>query len=396
MRYQFIPISFIEWLFVRYWTTDNVACNCLSKILYTVLISDLFPMARSYLVLEDGSVFEGSPFGYQTQAFGEVVFSTGMCGYQESLTDPSYRGQILVMTYPLIGNYGISDEYYQSKIIQARALVVREYCSEPSPMYGGRTLDDFLKFNKVPGITGIDTRDLVIKIRTKGTLKGAIIENKDDIESTIRQLQKMPAPSESNLVEEVTCKQIERYNFGKDTCVGLLDCGGKSGIMRDLSERFNVIVFPYDTPADVIVNHDVRGVLLSNGPGDPSHPAILKTTVKTVKDLSTQLPLFGICFGSQIVGIAMGGNTYKMKFGHRGCNQPVKYQGKVYITSQNHGFAVDDHSLDGKDIIGTVEGLRHRDLPVFTSQYHPEASPGPWDTSFLFDKFAKVTREGHL
>ena len=361
-------------------------------------------MASSYLVLEDGSVFEGESFGYETSVFGEVVFSTGMCGYQESLTDPSYRGQILVMTYPLIGNYGVKEEYYQSSMIHTRGLVVREYCKEPSPMYGGRTLDDFLKANKVPGISGIDTRDLVIKIRTMGTLKGAIVRDGDSVEKTISELRKMPAPSESNLVKEVSCSKIEKHNFGKDLCVGLLDCGGKSGIMRDLSARFNVTVFPYDTPADVIEEYKVKGVLISNGPGDPAHPEILNTTVKTVSDLSTKVPLFGICFGSQLLSIAMGGSTYKMKFGHRGCNQPVKYQGKVYITSQNHGFAVDEHSLDGKDLIvdqlnvndGTVEGLRHRDLPIFTSQYHPEASPGPWDTSFLFDKFAVASKGGKL
>ncbi len=361
-------------------------------------------MAKSYLVLEDGSVFEGEPFGYRSSTVGEVVFSTGMSGYQESLTDPSFRGQILVMTYPLIGNYGVNDEFYQSEKIHTRGLVVREYCKEPSPMYGGRTIDDFLKFNKVPGISGIDTRDLVIKIRTKGTLKGAITEDKEGVEDLIKELQRMPAPSESNLVAEVTCECIERHNFGKELCVGLLDCGGKSGIMRDLSQRFNVTVFPYDTPADIIVDHKVKGVLLSNGPGDPSHPDILRTTARTVNDLSTQMPLFGICFGSQIVGLAMGGSTYKMKFGHHGSNQPVKYNNRVFITSQNHGFAVDENSLEGKDLIvdqtnvndGTVEGLRHRDLPIFTSQYHPEASPGPWDTSFLFDKFAKVAKEGHL
>ena len=359
-------------------------------------------MARSYLVLEDGSVFEGEPFGYRTPAIGEVVFSTGMCGYQESLTDPSYRGQILVMTYPLIGNYGISDDYYQSERIHTKGLVVREYCKEPSPMYGGRTLDDFLKCHKVPGISGIDTRDLVIKIRTMGTLKGAITEDGEGIEELIKELKRMPFPSESNLVAEVTSDRIVKHDLGKEMHVGLLDCGGKSGILRDLSARFNVTVFPYDTPADVIMEHNVEGVLLSNGPGDPAHPAILKTTAKTVADLSAQIPLFGICFGSQIVGIAMGGSTYKLKFGHRGINQPVKYEGKVYITSQNHGFAVDENSLEGKDLIvdqvnvndGTVEGLKHRDLPVFTSQYHPEASPGPWDTSFLFDKFAKTVKEG--
>ena len=359
-------------------------------------------MARSYLVLEDGSVFEGEPFGYRAPAIGEVVFSTGMCGYQESLTDPSYRGQILVMTYPLIGNYGISEEYYQSEKVHTKGLVVREYCKEPSPMYGGRTLDDFLKCHKVPGISGIDTRDLVIKIRTRGTLKGAITEDGEGIEDLIKELKRMPFPSESNLVAEVSSDRIVKHELGKEMHVGLLDCGGKSGILRDLSARFNVTVFPYDTPADVIMENKVEGVLLSNGPGDPAHPAILKTTAKTVADLSTQIPLFGICFGSQIVGIAMGGSTYKLKFGHRGINQPVKYEGKVYITSQNHGFAVDENSLEGKDLIvdqinvndGTVEGLKHRDLPVFTSQYHPEASPGPWDTSFLFDKFAKTVKEG--
>jgi carbamoyl-phosphate synthase small subunit len=361
-------------------------------------------MARSYLVLEDGSIYEGEPFGYQTPAFGEVVFSTGMCGYQESLTDPSFQGQILVMTYPLIGNYGISDAFYQSESVHARALVVREYCKEPSKMYGGRTLDDFLKKFKIPGISGIDTRDLVIKIRTMGTLKGAITQDKDGIENVIKELKRMPAPSESNLVGEVSCKEIKRYGTNKAITVGLLDCGEKSGILRDLSSRYNVVVFPYDTPADVIVESKVKGVLLSNGPGDPAHPAILNTTAKTVSELSTQLPLFGICFGNQVVALALGGSTYKLKFGHRGCNQPVKYEGRVYITSQNHGFAVDENSLEGTGLVvdqvnvndKTVEGLKHIDLPIFTAQYHPEASPGPWDTSFLFDRFGKVIKEGHL
>lgn len=361
-------------------------------------------MARSYLVLEDGSVYEGEAFGYQSLAFGEVVFSTGMCGYQESLTDPSFQGQILVMTYPLIGNYGISDSFYQSESIHARALVVREYCKEPSKMYGGRTLDDFLKKFKIPGISGIDTRDLVIKIRTMGTLKGAVTQDKDGIEQLIKELKRMPAPSESNLVGEVSCKEIKRYGSNKEITVGLLDCGEKSGILRDLSSRYNVVVFPYDTPADIITESKVKGVLLSNGPGDPSHPAILNNTAKTVRELSTQLPIFGICFGNQVTALALGGSTYKLKFGHRGCNQPVKYEGRVYITSQNHGFAVDENSLEGTGLIvdqvnvndNTVEGLKHEDLPIFTVQYHPEASPGPWDTSFLFDKFGKVIKEGHL
>lgn len=361
-------------------------------------------MARSYLVLEDGTVYEGESFGYDASAFGEVVFSTGMDGYQESLTDPSFRGQILVLTYPLIGNYGINDDFYQSSSVHARALVVREYCKEPSKYYGGRTIDEFLKKYKVPGISGIDTRDLVIKIRTTGTLRGAVTQDRDGIEDLIKQLQKMPMPSESNLVAEVSCKEITRYDNGKDITVGLLDCGEKTGILRDLCARFNVVTFPYDTPSDVITESKVQGVLLSNGPGDPTQKDILNTTAKTVADLVTKLPLYGICFGNQMTCIAMGGKTYKMKFGHHGCNQPVKFEGRVYITSQNHEFAVDADSLDGTGLVadqfnvndGSVEGMRHRDLPVFTTQYHPEASPGPLDTQFLFDRFGKVIKEGHL
>ncbi len=361
-------------------------------------------MAKGYLVLEDGTVFEGELFGAECETSGEVVFTTGMCGYQESLTDPSFKGQILVMTYPLIGNYGVADEYYQSRSIHVRGLVVREYCREPSPMYGGRTIDDFLKTFGIPGISGIDTRELVIKIRTGGTVKGAITSDAEGIEDLVKKLRDMPAPSESNLVGEVSCKEISRNDNGKEITVGLIDCGTKSGIIRDLNARFNVITFPYDTPADVIVESGVRGVLISNGPGDPAHPAIAKTTVRTVSDLATQLPLFGICFGSQLIGIAMGGSTYKLKFGHRGCNQPVKCDNRVYITSQNHGFAVDEHSLDGTGLVvnqtnlndGSVEGVVHRDLPIFTSQYHPEASPGPCDTSYLFDWFGKMIKEGRL
>lgn len=366
-------------------------------------------MAKSYLVLEDGTVYEGEPFGYRSDAFGEVVFATGMCGYQESLTDPSYRGQILVMTFPLIGNYGTVPDFFQSKCIHARALVCSEYCKEPSDMYHGKTIDEFLKDFHVPGISGVDTRDLVIKIRDGGTLKGAITEDKDSIPDLIEKIRRTPAPSESNLVAEVSCKEIIDYNEEKDITVGLLDCGEKDGILRDLRARYNVVMFPYDTPSDVITEYRlngkrIQGVQLSNGPGDPSHPAIIKTTVRTIGDLSTQLPLFGICFGNQLTAIALGGKTYKMKFGHRGCNQPVKYEGKVYITSQNHGFAVDDASLEGTGLVadqfnvsdGTVEGMHADKLPIFTAQYHPEASPGPQDTSFLFDKFGKIIKEGHL
>lgn len=354
-------------------------------------------MMRSYLVLEDGSVMEGEPFGHRNDVFGEVVFSTGMAGYQESMTDPSFKGQILIMTYPLIGNYGMRDDFCQSGGAHIQGLVVREYCKEPSAMYSGETIDSFMKRHRIPGISGIDTRELVIKIRQAGTLRGMIIQS-GSTEEAVRKIKKTPAPSESNLVGEVSCKSISKVDNKKGVTVGVIDCGIKSSILNELSKRFDLVVMPYDTPAQKIIDMKVRGVLISNGPGDPSHPDILKTTVRTIKELSSQLPIMGICFGNQLTSLAFGAKTYKMKFGHRGCNQPVRYEGRVYITSQNHGFAVDAESLDGTGLIvdqtnvndGSVEGMRHRDLPIFTAQYHPEASPGPHDTSFLFDKFKKT------
>lgn len=355
---------------------------------------------NSYLVLEDGTVYEGGAFGDLTDASGEVVFSTGMSGYQESLTDPSYRGQILVMTFPTIGNYGIADDFFQSSGIHCSALVVSEYAREPSRSYGGKTVDEFLKDYHVPGIEGVDTRDLVIRIREHGTLKGSLLHDPGMIEDEIERLKRMPAPSDSDLVGEVSCREIQRFDCGKEYTVGLLDCGEKLRILQELKERFNVVLFPYDTPYDVILESKIQGILISNGPGDPSHPNIIKGPVRTVSELSSSMPIMGICLGNQITSLAFGGRTYKMKFGHRGCNQPVSFEDRVYITSQNHGFAVDEDSLDGTGLIadqfnindGTVEGMRHRDLPLFTSQYHPEANPGPSDTSFLFSRFLDMVR----
>jgi len=355
---------------------------------------------NSYLVLEDGTVYEGKAFGDCNDISGEVVFSTGMSGYQESLTDPSYRGQILVMTFPAIGNYGINDDFFQSQGIHCRALAVGEYASDPSDSYGGRTLDSFLKQFHIPGISGIDTRDLVIRIREKGTMKGSVIHDEGIIDEEVKRLRDMPAPSDSDLVGEVSCREITRYDSSKEYTVGLLDCGEKSRILHELRERFNVIMFPYDTPYDVISESKIQGILISNGPGDPSHPNIMKGPVRTVSELSAEMPVMGICLGNQITALAFGGRTYKMKFGHRGCNQPVSFEGRIYVTSQNHGFAVDEGSLDGTGLTadqfnindGTVEGMRHRDLPLFTSQYHPEANPGPSDTSFLFSRFHDMIR----
>lgn len=358
-------------------------------------------MARNHLVFEDGTILEGEAFGSDAAQSGEIVFTTAMDGYQESITDPSYAGQILISSYPLVGNYGIYDSASQSKGVHIRGLVAREYCKEPSLMYGGRTIDSFLKENGVPGISGIDTRELVLKIRETGTLKAAIVNDDSLIEETISRLRTMPAPSEDNLVAEVSCKESYGIDNGKGITVGVIDCGVKNGILNSLSRRFDLKVFPYDATAQEIVDSGVDGVMVTNGPGDPSHPAILKTVVKTVDSLMQEKPLMGVCFGNQVVSLALGGETYKMKYGHRGSNQPVKYNGRVYITSQNHGFAVDEHSLDGEDAVidqinvndGTVEGIRHKDLPVFACQYHPEACAGPHDTSIVFDNFLRTVKE---
>ncbi len=355
-------------------------------------------MARNYLVLEDGTVLDGEAFGYDEAEFGEVVFSTAMDGYQEGLTDPSFRGQILVMTYPLVGNYGIIESANQSNGVHVKGLVVREYCKNPSLMYGGATIDSFLKDNKVPGISGIDTRELVLKIREHGTLKGAIISDEAEIEETVEKLKKMAPPTYCNLVKDATCSKAYTIDNGKELTAGIIDCGTKKAIVDELSARYNVKVFPYDTPAQAIIDSGVDGIMVTNGPGDPSHPDIMNSIVRTVDDLSSKLPMMGICFGSQIIALAMGAKTYKMKFGHRGANQPVRFEGKVYITSQNHGFAVDENTIDGTGLVvnqvnvndGTIEGVMHKDLPIFTCQYHPEAASGPCDTMFLFDRFGKM------
>ena len=356
-------------------------------------------MSSRYLVLEDGTVLKGKGFGHDEASYGEVVFSTGMDGYQEGLTDPSFCGQILVFTYPLIGNYGIKKEYNQSDAgAQVSGVVVSEYCDVPSPMYGGEPLGNLLTESRVPGISGIDTRSLVVKIRNSGTLKGAIISDEKSISETLEQLRSRPLPSDSNLVARVSCKNATYIDSRKDLTVGILDCGVKKSIVSELSSRFNVRILPYNATSQEIEDSKIDGLLISNGPGNPAHPDLLGTSVRTVSDLSSVMPLMGICFGSQIIALAMGGGTYKMKFGHRGSNQPVKFDGRVYITSQNHGYAVDAESLSGTELIvnqvnlndGTVEGVAHKDLPIFTTQYHPEASPGPKDTMFLFDRFGRM------
>jgi carbamoyl-phosphate synthase small subunit len=354
-------------------------------------------MVQCFLILENGTVMEGTGFGFEKTVYGEVVFTTGMTGYQESLTDPSYRGQILVMAHPLIGNYGINDRYFESPKVQVSGFVVREACRDPSTMYGSDSLDAFLRRNEVPGLSEADTRSLIIGIRERGTLRGAVYYG-DDIEGTMEKVKAMPYPSDFNLVADVSTKEVVRYDGPRKGAkkVALIDCGTKAGIIRALSKRFQVIQVPYDTSPDFFENEDIDGVVISNGPGDPAHPVLKETTIRTIKAIKEDYPIMGICLGNQLLALAFGGRTYKMKFGHRGANQPVKYRGKVYITPQNHGFTVDPESLQGTGLVadqfnvndGSVDGLSHEELPIFSMQYHPEASAGPSDTSFFFDEFA--------
>jgi len=352
------------------------------------------------LILEDGSVFKGRSFGARKSVFGEIVFNTGMTGYQESLTDPSYRGQILTMSYPMIGNYGTNKEDVQSSAVHVRAFVVREMCEVPSHRLSQATIHEYLKQNDVPGISGIDTRALITKIRQHGTMRAAVTHSPDH-EKVIAELQSMKYPSESNLVAEVACKAPENLPGESKRHVVLIDAGTKLHIQKELVKRFSVTKVPYDFSADEIRKLKPDALVISNGPGDPAHPEIMATTVKTIRELYTELPVMGICLGHQLLGLALGARTFKLKFGHRGANQPVGKDGRIYITAQNHGYAVDAESLAGTGLEvtltnlndKTVEGMQHKELPVFSIQFHPEVNPGPRDTSFMFDDLAKMLEE---
>lgn len=360
-------------------------------------------MAR-YLVLSDGTVFSGQPLGGQGEAFGEVVFNTGMTGYQEILTDPSYAGQIVCLTYPLIGNYGINDDDFESDKVQVRGFIVKEACEIPSNWRSKKSLSEFLKEKNIPAIQKIDTRALTIKIRSAGVTMGIITDDDPDI--ALDKLKQSPDYGLINFVSEVSTTAPYAWGYeGKEPVdsptaeykckLVVIDCGVKFNILRRFSALgCRSIVLPQSVTDEEVLGWKPDGVVLSPGPGDPKH---LNNVIQTTKNLLGKIPIFGICLGNQVLAYAMGGETFKMKFGHRGSNHPVKdlKTGKVTITSQNHGYAVHPDSLTGTGVEitqinlndGTVEGLTNEKLGTFSIQYHPEAAPGPWDSRPYFEEF---------
>ncbi len=371
---------------------------------------------KALLALEDGKIFIGRSFTGHCESVGEVVFNTSMSGYQEILTDPSYCGQMVTMTYPLIGNYGINRQDVESERIHVKALIVKEYQEYPSNWRSHMTLADYLKAGRIPGIEGIDTRALTRHIRLQGAMKAALSTRDLDPDSLVEKARKAPDMIGRDLVKEVTCSRPKLWQNGEpiELDKGLsdfrwpesedrfrvvaVDYGVKYNILRSLEKKgCTILIVPATTESMTIDRLEPDGLFLSNGPGDP---AAVTYAVDIIRDQFGKRPIFGICLGHQLIGLALRGTTFKLKFGHRGGNQPVKdlSTGKVEITSQNHGFCVDMESIKNHDVElshlnlndNTLEGLKHKKLPLFSVQYHPEASPGPHDASYLFDRFIEM------
>jgi carbamoyl-phosphate synthase small subunit len=365
---------------------------------------------KAVLLLEDGTFFIGRGFGTPKKTSGEVVFSTSMVGYPEALTDPSYKGQILTLTYPLVGNYGVPPYdlnfgiplYFESDRIQVQGLVIHELCEEPYHWASTRTLDKWLSDEGIPGICCIDTRRLTKKLRTHGVMLGILqvceTGEEPNLDNLLKETKSIPDPNLTNLVRDVSVKEPAHYKVEGKSTVVLIDTGVKNSILRNFLKRgINVVRVPYDFSAEEILEYKPSGVVVSNGPGDPKKCV---ETVDCVRELAEKVPVMGICLGNQILTLALGGDTYKMKFGHRSQNQPALdlKTNRCYITTQNHGYAVDEKCLETSPLEcwflnandKTVEGVKHRSKPVFAVQWHPEASPGPYDTGFLFDRFLKL------
>ncbi|MFR3728195.1 carbamoyl phosphate synthase small subunit [Lacrimispora sp.] len=355
---------------------------------------------KAFLILEDGTVFTGTSIGSTREVISEIVFNTSMTGYLEVLTDPSYAGQAVVMTYPLIGNYGICQEDMESLKPWPDGYIVRELSRIPSNFRCEDTIQHFLKENDIPGISGIDTRALTKILREKGTMNGMITTNEGfDLDDVISRMKKY---SVTGVVKATTCR--EKYVLpGSGKKVALLDLGAKKNIARSLHERgCEVTVYPAGTKAEEILSGGFDGIMLSNGPGDPKECTEIIAEIKKLYE--SNVPIFAICLGHQLMALATGADTHKLKYGHRGGNHPVKdlETGRVYISSQNHGYVVDEATVDPAVAVpafvnvndGTNEGLKYTNKNIFTVQYHPEACPGPQDSSYLFDRFLNMMEEG--
>lgn len=355
---------------------------------------------QARLLLEDGTLFTGTSFGVEGEKTGEVVFNTGITGYQEVLSDPSYCGQIVTMTYPLIGNYGISRDDFESIAPSIHGFVVRRYEPTPSNWRAQYNLGDLLKEYGIPGITDIDTRMLTRLIRHQGTMRGILTTSTKSVDELKEMMLATSIAELRNQVAQTSTHHVYSSPGSKERIV-LVDFGAKSGILRELNKRdCDVVIVPHNTTADEIRRLHPDGIQLSNGPGDPKD---VPYAAKMIAELLGEYPIFGICLGHQLFALACGADTEKLKFGHRGGNHPVKElaSGRCYITSQNHGYTVNEASVAGTELEvthinnndKTIEGLKHKKYPAFSVQYHPEAAPGPYDNSYLFDRFIEMIRE---